>query len=352
MIGVKTLYDHAILSIVNHIEIYDEVGNIWQNSFKSLTPSMRFDIVWDLYQSKKNGSIKFLEQVLQNIDTVFEFLQMGHQRMKLHLIFEDIQQQVSTDETFGQRIALAFARHAQRSNATIALHTGGHNLANFLVDSGWYMAAETVLVATKDIDESLLQQTDELSHYNHCQKLHLETMTRLLHVYSEYRHFELADEIFSNILDKKLKNTDCIERLNCSLSSVYNEISNYCYSKSQYIDAYNWGLKAVFSLNTEVPSRIQIDCMRQAGKASVLRREFPKAEILLREALLRARDVYGENHLKYADCLVDYAFYLLNVDGVTKSVQAYEKALSVSILLIMIRIITRMIDLLKLLLMI
>ena len=124
MIGVKTLYDHAILSIVNHIEIYDEVGNIWQNSFKSLTPSMRFDIVWDLYQSKKNGSIKFLEQVLQNIDTVFEFLQMGHQRMKLHLIFEDIQQQVSTDETFGQRIALAFARHAQRSNATIALHSG------------------------------------------------------------------------------------------------------------------------------------------------------------------------------------------------------------------------------------
>ena len=47
--------------------------------------------------------------------------------------------------------------------------SGGHNLANFLVDSGWYMAAETVLVATKDIDESLLQHTDELSHYNHCQ---------------------------------------------------------------------------------------------------------------------------------------------------------------------------------------
>ena len=92
--------------------------------------------------------------------------------------------------------------------------------------------------------------------------------------------------------------------------------------------------------------------MRQAGKASVLRREFPKAEILLREALLRARDVYGENHLKYADCLVDYAFYLLNVDGVTKSVQAYEKALSVSIHLIMIRTISWMIDLLKLLLMI
>jgi tetratricopeptide (TPR) repeat protein len=89
------------------------------------------------------------------------------------------------------------------------------------------------------------------------------------------------------------------------------------------------GLKAVMNLTTEIPARVVIDILRQAGKASVLRRQFPKAEILLREALLRARDVYGENHLKYADCLVDYAFYLLNVDGVVKSVQAYEKALTV-----------------------
>ena len=83
-------------------------------------------------------------------------------------------------------------------------------------------------------------------------------------------------------------------------------------------------------MTADVPTRVVIDVLRQAGKASVLRRQFPKAEILLREALLRARDVYGENHLKYADCMVDYAFYLLNVDGVMKSVQAYEKALSVS----------------------
>lgn len=321
------LYDHAVNCVVNHIDVDLEPNNLWQTSLSQLTPSMRFDILFGLYKSKRSGSIRFLQQVLQDIDTIFEFLQLG-QIMKLHLMFEDIQEQViHTEENLSQTIASAFARHTQRNTVTISLHTGGNNLASFLVQGGYYMAAETVLIATKNVDEVLLQQTDELASYNHCQRLLLETMTKLLHCYSEYRHFELADEIFSNIL-KKFKNTDCIENLN-SLSSVYNECSNYCYNKSQYREAYEWGLKAVLNLTNEVPSRIQIDCLRQAGKASVLRREFPKAEILLKEALLRARDVYGETHLKYADCLVDYAFYLLNVDGVTKSVQAYEKALSV-----------------------
>ena len=198
------------------------------------------------------------------------------------------------------------------------------------------MAAETVLVAIKeDIDEALLAQIDEMgTSYNLCQFMTLDTMTKLLHVYSEYRHFELADDIFSNIREKKLKNNDySILEPDLNLSAVYCEFSNYCYSKSQYREAYDWGLKAVMNLTAEIPARVVIDILRQAGKASVLRRQFPKAEILLREALLRARDVYGENHLKYADCLVDYAFYLLNVDGVVKSVQAYEKALTVSKLL-------------------
>lgn len=38
--------------------------------------------------------------------------------------------------------------------------------------------------------------------------------------------------------------------------------------------------------------------------------------------------------LQYADCLVDYGFYLLNVDGVAKSVQAYKTALIVRQLII------------------
>lgn len=61
-----------------------------------------------------------------------------------------------------------------------------------------------------------------------------------------------------------------------------------------------------------------------------MRRQFSLAHLLLKEALLHAKDIFGKNHLKYADCLFDYAFYLLNVDEVSKSVLAYEEALQVT----------------------
>ncbi len=67
-----------------------------------------------------------------------------------------------------------------------------------------------------------------------------------------------------------------------------------------------------------------------AGKASVVRRQFTRARILLEQAMLYAKDRYGWDHLRYADCLMEYAFYLLNVDEAARSVEVYTEALSVS----------------------
>merc|ERR1719445_2564185 len=39
--------------------------------------------------------------------------------------------------------------------------------------------------------------------------------------------------------------------------------------------------------------------------------------------------IYGTNHAKYADCLIDYGFYLLNVDCITASMMIYKNALDV-----------------------
>ena len=41
-----------------------------------------------------------------------------------------------------------------------------------------------------------------------------------------------------------------------------------------------------------------IDVLRQASKACVVRRQFSKAKILIQEAVLLARETYGEQHLK------------------------------------------------------
>jgi cytochrome c-type biogenesis protein CcmH/NrfG len=53
--------------------------------------------------------------------------------------------------------------------------------------------------------------------------------------------------------------------------------------------------------------------------------------VLVNEAVLLAREVFGEKHPKYADALIDLGRYLVNRDRTSKSMQAYEKALKVII---------------------
>ena len=107
MFSSKSLYETTVLYIVKHIELYtfnvprhdnkvQQTCNQHMMSFSQLTPSMRFDIIWELFKSTTNNAsssktLVLLEQILQDIDTVFELLQMGHHRMKLHVLFEELQ---------------------------------------------------------------------------------------------------------------------------------------------------------------------------------------------------------------------------------------------------------------------
>ena len=107
MYSSKSLYESTVLYIVKHIELYtfnvprhdnkvQQICNQHMMSFSQLTPSMRFDIIWELFKSTTNNAsskktLVLLEQILQDIDTVFELLQMGHHRMKLHVLFEELQ---------------------------------------------------------------------------------------------------------------------------------------------------------------------------------------------------------------------------------------------------------------------
>ena len=86
--------------------------------------------------------------------------------------------------------------------------------------------------------------------------------------------------------------------------------------------------QAVKLLTTNIPPKLTIDVLRQASKSCVVKREFAKAEMLVKQAVCLAKDVYGTNHSKYADCLIDYGFYLLNVDCITASMQVLITQLS------------------------
>ena len=136
---------------------------------------------------------------------------------------------------------------------------------------------------------------------------------------------------YNNSKMKLLKTTkSSISNPYVNLPAQYSEFALYCFTRSQYQEAFNWSMEAVKMLNNDLSPKVIIDVLRTASKACVVRREFSKAEILIHEAVLLAREIYGEHHPKYADCLADFGFYLLNVDGVSKSYQAYDQALKVS----------------------
>merc|ERR1712223_2361132 len=282
-----------------------------------------------------HGAIDQLEKHLSTLNVFLNFLQLGHKRIDLHKMFEFIngtiiaqrtgttsQEEVtdfhltnnSEPKQLSEILQEAFVSTIFGSNpaANVVL---GLNLASFLMDSGWYVAATKVLFSLEDCFKDTISPgaRNEIS-------------TKLLHAFSEYRQFDRGGEVL-----KKLSIFTSAEgkpRINSS-SSELCEISNYFYWQSLFPDAHEFGMRAIKSISALTPSRVAIDVLRQAGKANVVRRQFSLAHLLLCEALLYAQEIFGKHHLRYADCLMDFAFYLLHVDEVGKSVQAYQEALTI-----------------------
>jgi len=301
-----------------------------------LSVEMQFDVCLELYKkgltSGSACALDKLEQSLSAIHIFLDFLQLGHKRIDLHKMVELINGRI-----LSSRIATAttyeadFGLHSTTNHhgpkqlsdklseafvdvllsGSVSNITIGLNLASFLMDSGWYVAATKVLFAIEDCFKGTLSPMARN-----------EINTKLLHAFSEYRQFDLGGEVLKK-LPVFTGNQVAVS------SSELCEISNYFYWRSLFPDAHEFGMRAIKSVSSMTPSRVAIDVLRQAGKANVVRRQFYLAHLLLGEALLYAQEIFGKHHLRYADCLMDFAFYLLNVDEVGKSVQAYQEALSI-----------------------
>merc|ERR1712223_1411875 len=282
-----------------------------------------------------HGAIDQLEKHLSTLNVFLNFLQLGHKRIDLHKMFEFIngtiiaqrtgttsQEEVtdfhltnnSEPKQLSEILQEAFVSTIFGSNpaANVVL---GLNLASFLMDSGWYVAATKVLFSLEDCFKDTISPgaRNEIS-------------TKLLHAFSEYRQFDRGGEVLKKL--SIFASAEGKPRINSS-SSELCEISNYFYWQSLFPDAHEFGMRAIKSVSPTTKSRVAIDVLRQAGKANVVRRQFSLAHLLLCEALLYAQEIFGKHHLRYADCLMDFAFYLLNVDEVGKSVQAYQEALTI-----------------------
>jgi len=85
-----------------------------------------------------------------------------------------------------------------------------------------------------------------------------------------------------------------------------------------------WSIEALKQLKSSLPAGVIVDVLRQAAKSCVVKREFQKADLLIKEAIYLAREIFDTDHPKYSDVLIDYGFFLLNFDSISNSVTIYK----------------------------
>jgi len=342
-----------------------------------------------LRKPQERKMLKILSDELGKLDVFNSLLNVGDRRVQLHKLFQAVNtfESMNSEKRICESLADLMVQDIRTKihlvdNAVEAarLFMSALNIAGFFVEGGWFIEAKTILSEIKKSNATLEGRLKIWNGSNMAELILTECQMRLLHVTCVYCNFPEAEIIYREMLCKVpipagltssvtkvppysyatlnsspaivnsqsasdlsschstlsspevnlLKNVKTsVTNPYVNLPAQYSEFALYCFTRSQYQEAFNWSMEAVKMLNNDLSPKVIIDVLRTASKACVVRREFSKAEILIHEAVLLAREIYGEHHPKYADCLADFGFYLLNVDGVSKSYQAYDSALKV-----------------------
>lgn len=205
---------------------------------------------------------------------------------------------------------------AQDKTINLGLRLGG-----FLSDAGWYSESEEVLSACKELCIANNQTPEDW-----CRTL--DCCHKLLHAQAAYCAFDGAAETHQLAIEmiEQLKNA---QYNNSNHAALFAEFSVLFFIRSEYDQAYRWSIEALKHLKPSLPARVIIDVLRQAAKSCVVKREFQKAGLLIREAVYLAREIFDTDHPKYSDVLIDYGFYLLNYDSIINSVSVYKTALDI-----------------------
>jgi len=285
-----------------------------------------FDVFYEIF---KRNEFDLLGEEFKNFQTFSKLLRVGDKRANLHQMLQAATKHThnlpdiiaQTCQNSSEQLLNKLGGQVNMSNTARALEIG-FNLGGFLCEAGCYPASAAVHRAALNIVRHLNQNEPNYL------LVKLESLAKLLHSYSCYCQFGDARDIYQELWNL-VEVYNVKSRDYHSLAAIYSEFSCYSFMRSQYHESYQWSMKAVGLLSSSLPPKLTIDALRQASKACVVKREFAKAEMLIKEAVYRAKEMYGERHAKYADCLIDYGFYLLNVDCISSSMQVYRNALDV-----------------------
>ncbi|KAF3422649.1 hypothetical protein E2986_10084 [Frieseomelitta varia] len=310
----KTLYQLSVLAIANKFL-----------SLRKYLPDLPNDVLFDVYyQLYKEKRLCLLGIDFSNLEIFSKMLTVTSRRVHLLQSFQSlIDHGVRVEEELSISYTVCYLDVSENPAAEEKLINLGLRLGGFFSDAGWYAKSEQVLLACKQ-----LCLANNSTPQNWCRTL--ECCRKLLHVQAAYCEFlqaakthQLAVELIEQL--KKAGYNDY------NYAAIYTEFSILFYMKSEYDEAYRWSIEALKQLKPALSARVTVDVLRQAAKSCVLKREFQRAGLLIRQAVYLAKEVFGTDHPVYSNVLIDYGFYWLNFDNIINSVNLYKNALAIRI---------------------
>ncbi|XP_026289406.1 amyloid protein-binding protein 2 isoform X1 [Frankliniella occidentalis] len=311
LMDVNTLYDLSSTVVINYFNLYEK-------DLISLPDNILFDLYYKLY---KDNRICLLGWELVDLNVFARMLKVTHKRLQLLQCFQSLMDH-GTD--ISKELAVSYADKCMCSQMCPSLLEStidlGLRLGAFLSDAGWFKDSESVLVHCRDLCLCARETPASLRRT-------LECYHKLFNVQAAYCLFPEAAQTYQEIHELILTLRKMNELPN--LAALYKEFSIHFFLRSEYDKAHKWSVEALKQLVPGLPATVVIDVLRQLSKTCVVKRQFKKAEVVIRQAVRMANEVYEPNHFKLADALLDYGFFLLNYDCINHCVKVINKALDI-----------------------
>ncbi|KAJ1520247.1 hypothetical protein ONE63_004454 [Megalurothrips usitatus] len=311
VMDVNTLYDLSSTVIINYFDLYEK-------ELRSLPENILFDLYYKLHQEKR---ICILGWELIDLNVFARMLKVTHKRTQLLQCFQSL---MDHGTKISRELSTAYADKCMCSQMCPSLLEStidlGLRLGAFLSDAGWFEDSEAVLTHCRDLCLCVPETPSSLRRT-------LECYHKLFHVQAAYCLFPEAAQTYQDV--NKLIQT--LRKMNelPNLAALYKEFSLHFFLRSEYDSAHKWSVEALKELVPGLPATVVIDVLRQLSKTCVVKRQFKKADILIRQAVRMANEVYDSSHPKLADALLDYGFFLLNFDCINHCVKVIQRAVEI-----------------------
>ncbi|XP_055592996.1 amyloid protein-binding protein 2-like [Uranotaenia lowii] len=194
--------------------------------------------------------------------------------------------------------------------------SSGLKLGNYLYEGGWLMSSALVLDVVA-IMISLLKEDETRK------KLELDCFQQLLRVEGlfEFDHSaETCETLKSLVAD--VTDSDILVR-------TYLVIARYYHNTDRHDQCHEWTLKAFHLIKDSTPVDDVIEVLQLKALYCISKKRFDLGNMLISQAIQRARNHYGSLHRRYADVLQTYGRCLMDMEAVSDAVSIFMEQLDV-----------------------